>query len=286
MKKSAAVGIVVALVLVALSVARPEQAHAGCNLFPTTVKTFNAALGTTNRPFAAPGESVEVTLRNCDPGSLTDPMDTQLPNVTVIFQPPSGPKNAVILTDAADCSAINSQLSTCATQLGGGAATCVAGAQAGLAIVDHEGQPFLSFNFPDTRSTCNGGPNVGKRCTQASDCPGASCAIGTDDQTLAGPAAIAVSAPNATLPCDLATVPCANQSGLRACVDGFYANDGACGTAVPNATFPSFTALPPPNDFQADCFRRSPPPACRDRATRLRPTCASLSTAPATCCCR
>ena len=66
MKKSAAVGIVVALVLVALSVARPEQAHAGCNLFPTTAKTFNATLGATNRPFAAPGESVEVTLRSCD----------------------------------------------------------------------------------------------------------------------------------------------------------------------------------------------------------------------------
>jgi hypothetical protein len=129
MRKTAAVAAVWSLTM--FSVARPDQARAGCNLIPGTAKTFNAALGAANRPFAAPGERLEVTLRSCDPGSLTDPMDSGLPTVTVIFQPPTGPKNAVILTDAADCSAINAQLSTCAAQLGGGAATCVAGTQAG-----------------------------------------------------------------------------------------------------------------------------------------------------------
>ena len=41
---------------------------------------------------------------------------------------------------------------------------------------------------------------------------------------------------------------------LVACVDDFFANDGACGTAVAEPTFSHFTALPPPNDYADDCF--------------------------------
>ena len=164
MRSAVAFAVVLQLVLAVASV---KQAYAGCNLIPGTAKTFNATLGATNRPFAAPGERLEVTLRSCDPGTLV-PTPTPVPTdnvVTVIFQPPSGAKNAVILTAAADCSAINPQLAGCATQLGGGTATCLAGTQAGVEIVDHDGQPFLSFLFPDTRSTCSGGANNGKRCT-------------------------------------------------------------------------------------------------------------------------
>ena len=237
----------------ALSVALPGVAHAGCNLIPGTAKTFNAALGATNRPFAAPGEALEVTLRDCDPGTLADPIANHL--VTVVFQPPSGPKNAVVLTSAADCSGISgTQLSACASQLGGGSVSCIAGTQAGVAFVDHDGRRFLSFRFPDTRSTCSAGGNVGKRCAQDSDCPGGSCVAGTEDETLAGPAAIAVSAANAALPCDLVSAPCTGQSGLEVCVDQLYANDGGCGTAVPLSTFSHFTALPPPNNYQAGCY--------------------------------
>ena len=59
------------------------------------------------------------------------------------------------------------------------------------------------------------------------------------------------------------------QSGLLACIDALYANDGACGTAVPDARFSSFTALPPPNDFQADCFKEGPPCTATATATRM-----------------
>ena len=67
--------------------------------------------------------------------------------------------------------------------------------------------------------------------------------------------------------CGLATAGCAAQAGLVACVDDLFATDGACGTAVPHVRFTHFTALPPPNDFQADCFAESP---CTASATEVR----------------
>jgi hypothetical protein len=83
-----------------------------------------------------------------------------------------------------------------------------------------------------------------------------------------GVAKIAVTAPGDPLPCGLAAQTCADQSGLLACIDDYYANDGACGTTTELATFPSFTALPPPNNYQADCFADSPP--CTATATEVR----------------
>jgi hypothetical protein len=73
------------------------------------------------------------------------------------------------------------------------------------------------------------------------------------------PAAIAVSSVGAPLPCGLATASCASQAGLIACVDEIFANDGACGTAAAHGTFTHFIALPPPNNFQTNCFSESPP---------------------------
>jgi len=53
----------IAVVAVAIALVESMQAHASCNLIPGTEKTFDAALGATNRPFAAPGETLEVRLR-------------------------------------------------------------------------------------------------------------------------------------------------------------------------------------------------------------------------------
>ena len=81
-----------------------------------------------------------------------------------------------------------------------------------------------------------------------------------DDRTFSGPATIAVTPATAlSLPCQLATNPCAGQTNLIACIDDFFANDGACGTGVAHGTFAHFTALPPPNNYQANCFRDDPP---------------------------
>ena len=96
--------------------------------------------------------------------------------------------------------------------------------------------------------------------------------------TLAGPVAIGVTPAGAPPACGLATATCGAQSGSLACVDELYANDGACGTTVPHGHFAHFTALPPPNDFQADCFSRGPA-VHRDRADLAR----ARSTPPATC---
>ncbi len=225
----------------------PKPVPAACNLIPGTIKTFNSALGATNRPFAAPGESLEVKLRPCDTGSTGIPAAPAGSVVTVVFTPSSGAKNAVILTAAADCSAITPQLAACNAQLGGGTATCVAAPASGLQVVDRGTERSLRFAFPDTDSFL-GTP--------------------TDDVTLAGPAKIAISAPGAALPCGLATQSCSTQSGLLACIDDYYANDGKCGTGTALATFPGFTALPPPNDYQGDCFDDSPP--CTANATEVR----------------
>src|SRR5262245_41757552 len=144
----------VLLLGLAALLAASEPAHAGCNLIPGTAKIFNAASGATNRPFAAPGETVEVRVRPCDAspglGSLaTDHV------VTVVFTPPSGPKNAVVLTADGSCATnIDAKLSACAGQLGGGAAICVPAAQSDLALVNHNGVDFLRFRFPDTDAKC------------------------------------------------------------------------------------------------------------------------------------
>lgn len=221
-----------------------REAEAACNLIPGTVRTFNSTLGATNRPFAAPNENVELRLRPCDvntPGIGATPAENI---VTVVFTPPSGLPEAIVLTSG-DCTAINAELAACSASLAGGTASCLPNRP--IDVIDRSGVRHLRFPFPDTDS---------------------SILTPFDDITRAGPTKIAVSAPGQPLPCGLATQTCGAQVGLRACIDTYFANDGACGTSTPLATFPSFTALPPPNDYQADCFADSPP--CTATATEVR----------------
>ncbi len=228
----------------------PRALHAGCNLIPGTAKTYNGALGVTNRPYAAPGEQLEVALRPCDTASEGLRKKGADHVVTVVFTPPSGARNAVVLSGAADCSAVTPLLTACNAALtGGGTATCVAGATAGLAVVDRNGVPALAFRFPESDALLP---------------------PGGDARTFAGPIAIGVTAKGEALPCGLATSSCAAQSGLLACVDALYENDGACGTGSPNGVFPHLTALPTPNDYQADCHLDVPP--CTAAAGELRAT--------------
>ena len=232
--------VVLALLAITLASTIPDTARAACNLIPQTAKNFNSTLGYTDRPFASPGEAVEVTLRPCDLGSPGIAAAAAANIVTIVFTPTnaSAPKRAVILTAAGTCAAINT--AACASQLGmGGTASCVAGPNSGLEVVNRGTVRSLRFKFPDTDATI-GTP--------------------TDGVTLAGPVKIAISPSTApSLPCGLAAQTCSAQTGLLACIDNYYANDGNCGSGTPLATFPSFTALPPPNDYQAVCFDDSPP---------------------------
>jgi Tol biopolymer transport system component len=247
-----------------------SSVQAACNLIPTIAKNFQGDTGVTNRPYASPGERVEVTLRDCDDSTgLGANADDHI--VTVVFRPPSGPTNAVILTADLDCSAID--LAACEADLGGGEASCVDASGSALQVVNHNGKDFLSFRFPVTNAFCNGGDNDGDRCepTQPTDCPFGTCLSAGITAGLAGPAAIAISDSQSgdPLPCGLATSTCNAQSGLLACIDSLYANDGDCGTGLPLGSFPAFTALPPPNDYAAACYTSSPNP-CNATATDLR----------------
>ena len=229
------------------------RTDAACNLIPQTVKTFDGVVGRTNRPFAAPGEPVELGVRPCDTDSAGVSATATDQLVTVLFTPNGGTTpNAVVLT-AGSCGALTAQLASCQAQLGGGQAICIQGAAAGLHTVARPDGAHLQFLFPDT-DTFVGGPG--------------------DSLTLAGPATIAVTAATQPLPCALATSSCAVEKasipGLVACIDEFFANDGTCTSTQPQGIFNHFTALPYPNDFAGACFKDTPP--CNPMATQFRLT--------------
>ena len=224
------------------------RANASCNLIPGTTRTFSATLGSTNRPFAAPGESLELALRPCDttsPGFTANAADHV---VTVLFTPPQGPHNVVVL--AGDCASLESARQSCAARPDVDTATCVqvnpGSDPQSLAIVVRDGVRHLSFRFPDTDALLS---------------------PAGDGRPFSGPATVAVTRQGDPLPCALSSAPCSGQAGLVACVDDFFIDNGACGTVL-NPTLGHFTALPPPNDYQADCFDQSPP--CLATATEFR----------------
>src|SRR5690349_13736161 len=81
--------IAVAVVAIAW-VLLPSPADAACNIIPSATGTFRGALGSPLRPFAAPGETVELRIREaiCDgasPGFSATPANHV---VTVVFTPP------------------------------------------------------------------------------------------------------------------------------------------------------------------------------------------------------
>ena len=80
----------------------------------------------------------------------------------------------------------------------------------------------------------------------------------------------AVTPVTAELPFGLASARCADTSGLVACVDELYAQDGTCetGPAHIDPIFGHLTALPPANDFQALCSTEQT--ECTGAASELR----------------
>src|SRR5574340_1131293 len=59
----------VVLAWFATDVVPARRAFAACNLIPQTAIAFDGVLGSANRPFAAPGEPIEVRVRPCDTSS-------------------------------------------------------------------------------------------------------------------------------------------------------------------------------------------------------------------------
>jgi hypothetical protein len=248
-----------------------RHAEAGCNTKPEALSVFPATLGATNTPFAGPGDQVEIRLRPCDDRAFSATAASHV--VTVLFEPPGGPPSAVVLTGAATCSGFSARLAACEASLGGGRASCIAGPDANLALVERIGIPMLGFRFPNTDRLCVAGANAGRLCNDDAQCPGSTCAP-ADRRSLTGPATLAVTAANAALPCGLASpeVTCANPSGgppLIACVDQIFNDDGSCAGGAQSPTFPGFTALPIPNPYHRVCFQENPLP-CDPQESELR----------------
>ncbi len=237
------------LVLGAL-LALADRADAACNLIPSATQAFRGTLGTTNKPFAAPGDFVEVNVRRdvCDLASPGLGAMASDHIVTIVFTPPQkGPARVAFLTaDPCGSVASTTKQQACEAVVGMGNVQCVSQPEAGLALVTRNNVPALSFRFPDTDLLF---------------------APDGDDRTLTGPATIAVTNKSDPLPCGLATATCVTQPGVIACVDDLFRADGAC-QPTPNPTFSHFTALPQPNDYQADCFDTQPP--CTALASEMR----------------
>lgn len=251
-------GVVAVAVALALGVVLVRQASASCDLIPQARTSFRAALGSTNRPFAGPGEFVELRVRPgvCDAASAGFGPVASSQDVTVLFTPPDGAaKSAVVLRTS--CAAFAAEQAVCAAALGpGGSASCITvTAGSDLRVLSGPfGESRLEVRFPDTDALL---------------------APGGDRRTLSGPAKIVVTAAGSPLPCGLASTRCAaavGTSGLLACVDELYELDGTCRTdaRLIDGTFGSFTALPPRNDYQAVCVRPDPP--CTGAATEVRVT--------------
>jgi Tol biopolymer transport system component len=158
--------------------------------------------------------------------------------VAVAIKPAAGGAGKLIAVSS-NCAAVNTG--------GCPGSVCKQVSPTTLEIVVREGTPFLRFPFPDT---------------DAEQLPAA------DGHTLAGPAAIAVLRSGEPLPCGLTTLPCSMQNGLTACVDTLFFDDGGCGQAFAHPAFPSFTALPNPNDYRSACYDTAPP--CTATADNMR----------------
>ncbi len=242
----------VALLALVIPILVAARAHAGCNLIPSAEQSFRGALGATNKPYAGPGDFVEVGLApgRCDALSLGFGAEGDDHVVSIVFTPTGGTPRVVFLTtDACSGGKPKALRAACESTVGVGNVACVQAADNDLAVVTRNGIPRLSFRFPDT---------------DAYFPPAA------DGRTLAGPATIAVTAAGAPLPCGLATSPCASATNVLACVDELYDADGTCQQNL-GKTFSHFTALPQANDYASLCFANSPAP-CNPTSSELRMT--------------
>jgi Tol biopolymer transport system component len=226
-----------------------RAAWAVCNLIPGTTQTFRATLGSINRPFAGPGDSVELRVSPlCDAASAGFVAPASELVVSVVFTPPS-PAASTVVVLTHDCERIETALSACGEPP---AVRCLETDPSGLEVTEPDGQRRLRFGFPDTRGFVPAANDPAGRLT------------------LAGSAAIAVSTVRDPLPCDLGRQSCAQQNDLLACVDRLFAVDGSCGT-TPHETFTHFTALPLPNDYQALCTEPAVPNGpCTGRADQIQ----------------
>ena len=234
---------------------RVHPAHAACNVIPPAIQPFRATVARIDRPFAAPGDWVELSPDGCTQTvGFTDPIETLL--VSVLFTPPAGGPQTLLVLAPGACSMpdVQAQISACSSTVPPGTRLTCQTLRTTGPVLDLEKpavRPMnLRFRFPDTDALL-GEP--------------------ADDLTLSGPATVAVTRRGEALPCELLRGPCAPRPGLLACVDGLLAS-GTC-AAVPHPEFVHFTALPLANNFAALCtepaFPQGPCTGAAGRTARV-----------------
>jgi hypothetical protein len=295
-----------AVLLLALAGLLPAPlAQAICDVIPhTSQQRHRGALGSADRPFASPGDWIELsaspTCSHPQPAAFVDANgDGRLQDeyrVLLVYEPPvaTAPRRAVVLAE--DCTGVDAQLAAngdCA-DASVASARCIEVNQANAlptlqtktAVDPDTNASELRLEVRLPRGTCTSGEPV--VCYRQQDCTGgASCDFGRRERVLTGPLTIAARRTTEPAPCELVPVPpqgapsaqgtCAQmrgQPGFGACIDTLYAGETSCdvGTMQIDATFPSFTALPPPNDFRALCDDSGPysPPCAPDAPASVR----------------
>ena len=241
------------------------HAHAVCDVIPGTQGAFRGALGVVDRPFARPGDPVELRL---DPRVTARP-----PGFSRRCVRPRGDGALPAARRTTDRRRARARTASGSRPHGIAARPSSAAARRRAFPPATRSRSWsatavrrLRVRFPDTDAllATPGDP-----------------ASAADGRTLAGPAAIAVTRPGDDLPCGLATGRCRDTVGLVACVDELYLEDGACDDVL-HPDFGFFTALPPANDFGAVCTEPSRHASGSWRTSRS----VSRSIAPGTCSCR
>lgn len=227
--------LVVVAALTSLLFGLVGEADAGCNVIPSASSTFRAAVGSTDRPFAGPGEAVTISA----PQGFTA-SDPQM--VVLIYEPTEGSSDArVEVVTRGDCADpdLVTRLASCEARSDVLTASCTQANAGGAARLELAGSS-LRLSLPQTG--------------------------------LAGPMKIVVPSTSATeLPCHLASARCADAAqDALACIDELFQLDGTSRTTrnLIDPVFGSFTALPDPNDFASLCDPSSS--VCSGDATELR----------------
>ncbi len=209
-----------ALAPILLVLALAGDASAICDVIPQVQESYRGALGSLDRPYAMPGDSVQIglDLAGCDSeASPGFPSGGSSKVLTIVYTPPNGPRHAAVFSKNPYCTTFDSTYaSQCLAQLGTGATvSCTNSSIGGDATT-------VPFGWPATSQS--------------------------------GPAKIAISSSSAAPPCQIATQRCADTPGLFACIDDLY-EGGTCQneTLQRGKVFSHFTALPQPNSFAAAC---------------------------------
>src|SRR5262249_22113580 len=111
------------LALLPLPGTRHGTAYAACNVLPQQRTTFRSTLGSVSTPFASPGDWVELQLfPACDGASSGFSGTTADQVVTLVFTPPEGPRNVVVIAE--DCNVREAKRQACEARNDVASAVC------------------------------------------------------------------------------------------------------------------------------------------------------------------